>query len=107
MNDIRYSIDKCEYDDGKIVVKGWAFPANGQIGKITRLFVKTGGDTYPIYKSTTKTPDVVKLFGNDKRFGMVGFYGAKRAEIKPQPFELLISIEDTDGKIHETKYNCQ
>ncbi|ELC6352030.1 hypothetical protein ACVGAJ_003752 [Enterobacter hormaechei] len=106
-NDIRYSIDSCSFDKGKVAIKGWAFLKNGQISKITRLYIDTGKDILPLYKSTTKTPDVMKLFGEGKRYNMSGFYGAKSISYKGTSLTLIISIEDTDGYIHETKYTCQ
>jgi hypothetical protein len=106
VNDIRYSIDTCSFLEENIIVKGWAFPAKGQQVKITRLFVDVGDTVYPLHKKTTKTDDVKKLFSGKKQYGMVGFYGSKHINTTPKKLILTISIEDADGKIHETKYNC-
>jgi len=107
INDIRYSVDICSYDGEKVVIKGWAFPSHGQIGKLTRLYFENDGKIYPVYKKTIKSPDVMRLFGQGKRYGMIGFHGAKKMHLNDRSIHLLISIEDTDGKIHETKYTCQ
>ncbi|WP_368913314.1 hypothetical protein [Mixta calida] len=106
-NDIRYSIDLCKYDDNKLTVKGWAFPAKGQTGLLTRLYIENDNRIYPIYKKTIKTPDVMRIFGGGKRYAMVGFYGVRNIPLNKSQINLFISIEDTDGKIHETKYTCQ
>ncbi|EPK3137445.1 hypothetical protein [Enterobacter cloacae] len=107
VNDIRYSIDTCSFLNGNIIVKGWAFPTKGQQVKITRLFVDIDNKVYQLHKKTTKTEDVKKLFSGEKQYGMVGFYGSKYIKTTSNELILVISIEDTDGNIHETKYKCK
>ena len=107
VNDIRFSIDTCEFVDGNILIKGWAFPAKGQAGKITRLFVDVGDNVYALYKKTTKTDEVKRLFSGRKQYGMAGFHASKHINTTPSKINLIISIEDADGKVHESKHNCQ
>ncbi|HCL6625864.1 TPA: hypothetical protein N2R15_000546 [Citrobacter amalonaticus] len=105
-DDIRFSIDVCDDKDGILTVKGWAFPANGIDAKLIRLFVESDAGVYPVYKRTLRSPKVKELFGHNKLYGMVGFYGSKAINKNNKKINIIISVVDAEGSVHETKHKC-
>ncbi|WP_034913142.1 MULTISPECIES: hypothetical protein [Erwinia] len=107
LNDIRYSIDECSLKNGVFVIRGWAILTKGSPEKLTRLYLETNGELFPVYKKTLKSDDLKRLFGEGKKHGMSAFYGATRIDSSTDNLSVIISVEDMDGRIHETKYKCQ
>ena len=105
-DDIRFSIDVCNVKDGILTVKGWAFPANGIDVKITRLYLEGDAGVYAVYKRTLRSPEVKELFGHGKIYGMVGFHGSKSINKNNSKINLIISVVDANGGVHETKHKC-